>query len=526
MSSQSNVKTSNAAGWRALVVGFLLGNCISANAVLNIPNLPIFIANDVQANIFFALDDSGSMDLDVTLSNGALNAHPSDPDFIYQDLSPNEAREDRAHCPGYNINAYDPAVTYTPWVGDDDAGSPYQDQDPNSALNNPFNSAGGTNNLLCQFVSHSTCHAAGYGQWTDTNMDGVYQDGECPVATCPTDGTGCPSLDGFSYVSRWHFLGAAAQTTFFSNGPGQNPDLRWISIDTLTTAEQTNYANWYSYYSKREYIMKRAVSDLINDSSQRMGLATLQDNNNVGTAVADMTDPTAKSALLNQLFQVNSSGFTPLRDLLANTGEYFDQTDGNNNLHSPRGFTTSSPILSQEDGGECQQNFTLLFSDGAWNGRTPRGIGQRDGDGSSAFDGGPHADSVQNTLADIAMKYYETDLSTLADRVPVITNVDENPAQHLVTYAVAFGVDGTLTDADTPADHDAATPSPPWPSPFSFRGPRSRRSTRIDDMRHAGFNARGLFLSGQVPQQLINTLNAVISDIGTRIGTAAAVATK
>ena len=202
MKSQSNVKTSNAAGWRALVVGFLLGNCISANAVLNIPNLPIFIANDVQANIFFALDDSGSMGWEVTLTNGALAAHFFAFNSGDLDFSPNSFEEDREHCPGYNINAYDPAITYTPWVSVDAQGHPYQDQRLRNALRDPFEPRFGRKNLL---NVDRTRLPAGYGEWTDTNGDGVYQNGECPVATCPTDGTGCPSLDGFNYFSRWHF---------------------------------------------------------------------------------------------------------------------------------------------------------------------------------------------------------------------------------------------------------------------------------------------------------------------------------
>ena len=175
MQSQSNMKTSNAAGWRALVVGFLLGNCISANAVLNIPNLPIFIANDVQANIFFALDDSGSMGIELTLTNGAQIAHPRATTFADMDFSPNNREEDREHCPGYNINAYDPAITYTPWVSVDTQGNPYQDQRLRNALRDPFEPRFGRKNLLSV---DGTRRPTGYGEWTDTNSDGVYQRGE------------------------------------------------------------------------------------------------------------------------------------------------------------------------------------------------------------------------------------------------------------------------------------------------------------------------------------------------------------
>ena len=476
--------------WRPIVAGFLLGSWINVGAALSVPNTLIFLANDVQANIFFSLDDSGSMDWEVTLTNGALTAHPTSPNIGNLDFSPNSFTEDREFCVGYSVMAYNPAVTYAPWFGVDENGDPYGDQTITAALSDPYDANGWARNLL---NADGTGYAVGYGEWVDgfgTNpTDGVYQDGECPVSDTSSGG----------YSSR---------------APNYS-DTRWIFVDTLTAAQQTNVANWYSYYRKREYVLKRAVSELITNSTQRMGLATLHNNNSVGTPVADMSDNAAKTTLLDELFQVNSTGGTPLRLLLENTGEYFDQTDSGNNLHSPLGFTNSSPILPEADGGECQQNFTVLFSDGFWNGSAPN-PGNADEDGALGWDGGPHADTFSNTLADVAMKYYERDLSSLDDNVPVITNVDENQAQHMVTYAVAFGLDGTLTAA--PADHNGATPAPPWPQPTS------NNLTTIDDMRHAAFNSRGLYLAGQNPQQLIDSLNAVLTDIGNRTGSASAVA--
>ena len=47
MQSQINVKTSNAAGWRALVVGFLLGNCIFA--VFDLNGDDAFTADDADS---------------------------------------------------------------------------------------------------------------------------------------------------------------------------------------------------------------------------------------------------------------------------------------------------------------------------------------------------------------------------------------------------------------------------------------------------------------------------------------------
>ena len=255
------------------------------------------------------------------------------------------------------------------------------------------------------------------------------------------------------------------------------------------------------------------MSSVITSSSARSGLATLHNNNTVRTLIQDIDDISTpvnataaanKKALLRNLFRINSSGGTPLRQSLEDVGEYYE--DGGS-------WAGSSPILSQANGGECQQNFTVLMSDGTWNGGNPS-VGDTDTVSNTAFDGGVYADAVAtpNTLADVAMHYYESDLSALADLVPTTPGVDNNPAQHMVTYTVAFGINGTLTSGPATGDTTFA-----WPTPTSGA------LTTIDDMRHAAFNGRGEFLSAGDPQQLITTLSSAIADIQTRTGTAAAV---
>ena len=56
-----------------LLILFSLLLTKNAFAIFTIPPKPLFLANDVQANIFFALDDSGSMDSEV-LNTDEANA--------------------------------------------------------------------------------------------------------------------------------------------------------------------------------------------------------------------------------------------------------------------------------------------------------------------------------------------------------------------------------------------------------------------------------------------------------------------
>ena len=450
---------------------------------------PLFLTTAVPANIFFGIDDSGSMDWETTLNSGTFS--PGDATRSTIDFTPDTVGERRDACRGFNVLAYNPNFVYSPWRGEDENGFTYSDKTLTTALNNPYD-----NDDIDDISSHR------YFVWTDTDADGAY------------DGPG-----SISYDENYN---ATDECAVQNNNAG-------IEVNTLTAAQQQNYANWYSYYRKREYVAKRAISELIWNSNERMGLATLHDNNSVGTPIENMTDSTKKEDLLDELGQINSTGGTPLRLLLRNVGRYFDEA-GSNSDHSALGFTNSSPILSAAAGGACQQNFNVLFSDGFWNGGSPS-VGEHDSDDDSSWDGGSHEDNggvgagFSNTLADVAMLYYETDLSTtLGNNVSITPGVDENPAQHLVTYTVAFGISGGVLqnppDRTSPTwDHDAnpGTANAGWPQPVA------NAASTADDMRHAAWNSRGEFLSARDPGTLIAALEAALNSIADRKGNAAAV---
>ncbi len=472
--------TSRTAGLLALVMATSI-----AAAPGTLSTSPLFLqSGTVQPNIFFMIDDSGSMDWEILKSTGALAIGDYSGFRNRDNLDYTPTRADRDEmlesCAGYNVLYYDPTKTYTPWTGVDINGNAYQDQSITSALNDPYNPASGSRDLT---DDETFGDPPGYMTWSDDG-DGVFEQGECPDVNDA----------GYDYINQF-------VATVAGFGPTQ----------VMTAAEQANFANWYSYYRKREYVAKRALSQIIDASDARMGLATLHNNNTVRTLVRDIDDITTpidttaqanKTALLRNLSRVNSSGGTPLRQALRNTGEYFADNSG----------WGSTPILPASLGGECQQNFTILMSDGFWNGGDPGG-GNTDSDGAGPFDGGDYADTFSNTLADVAMRYYENDLSPLADKVPVIAGVDENNAQHMVTYTVGFGVNGSLADDEVPGQANFNG----WPEPIA------NAQTTIDDMRHAAFNGRGQFLSAGDPQDLIDSLTQYIADIQARIGTAAAV---
>jgi len=466
----------------AAIASLISGQSLAEPGTL--ANSPLFLSTSVQSNIFMTVDDSGSMDWEILKSAGAdaIYTGNSFPNSGNVDITPTRTDRDEMleSCAGYNTLYFDPTKTYTPWVGVDINNVAYVDQIITSARNNPYDPAAGTTDL----TQSDGADFPGYMTWTDDG-DGVFEQGECPD----------PGLAGYNHATQY------------------------TPTSAMSATQQTNFANWFSYYRKREYVAKRALSEIVSKSTARIGLATLWNNNNVRTPVRDVDDITAplnatartnKNTLLRNLFRINSNNGTPLRRALQNTGIYFES-----GLPAWGTEWASSPILPESQGGACQQNFTVLMSDGYWNSDTGGEIvaNNADGDDNSAWDGDSYADGISDTLADVAMYYYERDLSASLPNEVRRTAADQNDAQHLVTFTVAFGVNGTLS----------ANPTYPlaafaWPNPID-----TEDEERVDDMRHAAWNGRGLFLNAGNPDNLISTLGDAIADIDARSGSAAAV---
>ena len=278
-------------------------------------------------------------------------------------------------------------------------------------------------------------------------------------------------------------------------------------------AELQNFANWFSFYRRRSLTAKAAIARVIDDiEGVKVGFHSIHDRLNQPVLPVNVTTGGSSyddtTTLLNLLYGLESSGGTPLRDALKNVGEYFDQAGGDG------GIGGSSPYASEADGGACQQSFAIVVTDGYWNGYLS-GIGNED-----LSEGAPYADNWSGTLADVAMKYYKTDLSTgLSDLVP--TNYPDLATwQHMVTYGISFGVTGTLN----PFDYDlyninaAQRVYPTWPNPTD-----TENQERIDDLWHAAVNGRGQFLSAANPENLIDSLQALMENVMSRIGSGASI---
>ncbi|MDH2423599.1 pilus assembly protein [Cobetia amphilecti] len=142
----------------------------------------------------------------------------------------------------------------------------------------------------------------------------------------------------------------------------------------------------------------------------------------------------------------------------------------------------------------CQQNFTVLITDGFWNSEDSSAstaikdnIGDANGDGrtwrqSNGWTGG------KATLADVAYYYANIDL-----REDLGSGTYEK--QVMTTYTVAFGVD---SDSDEWSSNKRVTES---------------SSSTIDDLEQAAIDGGGSYFNASSPTDLVSALAAIASEI-------------
>jgi len=321
---------------------------------------------------------------------------------------------------------------------------------------------------------------------------------------------------------------------------------------TCTYAEEmTNYANWWTYYHTRMQAMKTSVSRAFKtiDNRFRVGFNSISYTGSTdGTKFLhlDTFELAHKNSWFTHLFASDPTSSTPLRGALSNAGRlYAKKIPGQ----------TVDPVQYS-----CQQNFTILSTDGYWNtgletgtygplNLTGSNVGNLDG-GTTARPMKEGTTAVSNSLADIAKYYYDTDLRTSglgncaggastdfpAGNPDVCTNNvfissgDNNVQQHMTTFTMGLGADGTLNyttdyqDATSGDYYDLknalGSPTVNWPDPIA-----NSLGERIDDLWHAAVNGKGTYFSAKDPNQIIAGLNKALSSITAKLGSAAAAAT-
>lgn len=526
----------NKAILRYLGAVLILLNSSSINAASwSLSDRPLYLGNSVPPNVLFIIDDSASMDMEVmssdffnsgrftntqadgsdpgnagsvthrtscTMADGQFYGYSYGVEFAdnyfgtgNQDCDIADESAWRFRNNSFNPLYFNPEKEYLPWPGVDQSGIAFQDMPVTAAKGNPWLTAGNQAQNTINLLSEGTV------------LSGAN------TRTSSTDGFRFYLWDDLDNDNR-HDNG---EETEFRLGTLTNADVvahpNWVG--TSVSEVQQNFANWFSYYRSRSAVAKAAFAQVLEPATNmRIGLATIHSNNVVNTAIAEMNQDAVtgnKRNLFDSLYKFTPGGLgTPTRNSVDQAGRYLEGLS--NSL-----FANGDPALPANLGGSCQQNFMLVMTDGFYNGTYTDTIGNADGNNDSPWDGGAYADSETATLADITMHYYERDLRpTYDDNVPTITGIDEANHQHVVTYTLAFGVDGTL--ADMPAD-----PAMPfaWPDPEPD-DPTMNLPQKIDDLRHAAYNGRGEFFNASHPDELVTKLNAALNSIIARTSASAA----
>ncbi|MDZ4203006.1 MAG: PilC/PilY family type IV pilus protein [Gallionella sp.] len=583
-----------------LPLGLVLGiasplPALAASVTLATSPLATSTTSTVKPNLMFIIDNSGSMDWEYMPDSVKNN----DDKFCYRNNH-------------YNGVYYNPNIIY--------------------AL--PIKSDGST-------YPASTFTAAkidGFGGTTTKNLSSAFRTGDDGSDTAAyyykyTGASPATPVRGTCYAD-----GSYTKVTVSStSGPGG-------------TDERTNFANWYSYYRDRLNTMKsaagRAFSELNN--TYRVGLMKISQTSPV--VYLNTFEGTHRDTWYTALYGITTSGSTPLRRSLSDAGRYYAGK-----------LSGTDPVQYS-----CQQNFTILSTDGFWNGSAgyqldgSTAVGNQDGTaGRPMYDGGQAATTTTTTytrntysetrtaisgtspagvkcdknysriivtpetrscsvtsgvqtctsavegdptymspytyaksscvkdntisapgdgswvasgtpvitegavggssdsLADVAMYYYQTDLRTSAlgnctgavsgedvcENNVFIGSNDNNTQQHMTTFTLGMGASGQMTYSASYLSDTATTSAYvavklgstangsticPWQSSGStcnWPVPAADSLKNIDDLWHAAVNGRGAYFSAEDPTSLSSGLAQALSGINARKGSAAAAAT-
>ena len=504
-----------------------------AQAAVTVDQQPLTVQKPLPPNITLMLDDSGSMAWDympdacflngVTCRNGYYGPYV----YAVQNIALINSNNNGVY---YNHN-----VTYIPPVHAD--GTTYGNATSlTSAWINGFNHSSGSYDLT--HYSSSDVTGSSYSQHyhiyysTSINEVNYFQ---------YSTGSGTNS-DPYvlHYVADSNCNGLANCVV--------STDTSGISAPAGVAAGQ-NIANWFAYYHTRILMAKSGLMTAFSgiDPTFRVGFGSIDGNNisglpsskypysdtyNGGTnyianvqPFGDGSSGTQKSKFWSWLTGESASNGTPLRQALNAVGQYYG---------------TSQPWQTSEDDTTelaCRQSYTILTTDGFWNGND---LGNPNIDGTAGptntgpngqsytyNNAAPYADSYSDTLADVAMKYWKTDLrSTVANEVPPST---DDPAfwQHMTTFTMGLGFAPLYADQATPIPMDqvfswanGGTPI----SGFSWPQPTANSINNIADLAHAAVNGHGGFFSATSPQAFLSGIQEALKRATERVGTGASLA--
>ncbi|KAE8544244.1 pilus assembly protein [Marinobacter nauticus] len=519
------------------------GLIVPALTFANVPfsDIPLFISGSAKPNVIYAVDDSGSMDFEVVsplysgskqylFNAGKVDSSKGDGGWLTNTGGDGQIPFTRKYyflrSSDYNAVYYNPDSSYEPWP-DSDAYT-FADSTPSAAKYEPTSSDSKTLNLTT-----NTTDSNGNSFYPATYFE-VVEDDLTVNNTYFNVSYSCKNPPELKVYSKNNYQATLFQdwegypddTTLPAGVDGLGPDLRCLKKVELTSGDELqNFANWFTYYRRIHHATRGGIGESLEGlAGIRVGTFWIHNLRDVSMEDLDTERGDFLDDTYDRFGKNYSGGGTPLRAALLHAGKQFDE---------------NANIIE----AECQKNFTLLFTDG-FNNSYITGVGNTDGD-----NGSPYADKASNTLADVAMKYYETRLrsgaypagkvrlpegcykqegdpgfsSLVQKRVETTdpsydASVDCNVNLHMNTYTIGFGAIGERFVGN---GYDSVSDVYVNPPNWDLLGDvDDSDEDQVDDLLHAAVNGRGEFYGAANADELRKSLQRAIRDIVRSTGSA------
>ncbi|MCB1936946.1 MAG: pilus assembly protein PilC [Nitrosomonas sp.] len=516
-----------------LFAGVVCLQTVIANSVFALPplsNSPLFLGGNISPNVMFTLDDSGSMQFEIMPQHLIIQSvrymfpraddvyGGSDYSNYVVDFDPTNKYTASLRSSHVNKIYYDPTVSYLPWSNHD--GALMSNADPTCAPHNPMITGKGCRNL--------TVNNTQTARWLQDNGSRSSSQSKTfyPAVYFKYNGGNVNSASSYTQVE------IKSSTPSYAGGTNR---LDCAAVFTCTYDEEIqNFANWYTYYRSRILLARAGIGRAFAEqgNTMRVGFAAINkssesiDGVSTSVIVKGVRQFTGadKISFFENLYEypLRAAG-TPLRNSVDHVGKYFQRDDN-------KGPWSETPGSSSGTEHECRQNYNILMTDGYYHDSDDpfTGVDNADNTAGATITNHsspatpptytyvpelPYADGHSNTLADVAMYYWKNDLRTDLDNTVPTNPSDPAFWQHMVTFTVGLGVNGSLTALPTGSET--------WPDP----GGNADTPAKIDDLWHAAVNSRGEFFSAADPNVFASALSNTLSSIVARTGSASSVAT-
>jgi len=121
---------------------------------------------------------------------------------------------------------------------------------------------------------------------------------------------------------------------------------------------------------------------------------------------------------------------------------------------------------------------------------------------------------LRDTLADIAMYYWQNDLQPTIPNNLMGTQKDPAFWQHMQTFTIGLGISGRMSDRDINLMTKNAARYKNRNIFWSYKDNLNTDPEKVDDLMHAGLNGRGGTAAAADPEEFVNKLSQLLVEMG------------